>query len=150
MYKIIACDLDETLLNDNHQISVKDIESIRKATELGVKFVIATGRPFNSAFNDLKRLGLFDKEDEYVISFNGSALTENKGNRVIYRQEMPFDKINELYKKGVEYDTCIHGCRYCYANASLEKARQGFEGHVPQSSVVTGCLSGDEKITIHE
>ena len=49
-----------------------------------------------------------------------------------------------------QYDTCIHGCRYCYANASLEKARQGFEGHVPQSSVVTGCLSGDEKITIHE
>ena len=108
MYKIIACDLDETLLNDDHQISEKDIESIRKATELGVKFVIATGRPFNSAFNDLRRLGLFDKEDEYVISFNGSVLTENKGNRVIYLQEMPFDMINELYKKGVEYDTCIH------------------------------------------
>lgn len=108
MYKIIACDLDETLLNDQHQISEKDIESIRKATEKGVKFVIATGRPFNSAFNDLRKLGLYDKEDEYVISFNGSVVTENKDNRVIYSRQMPFDKINELYKKGVEFDTCIH------------------------------------------
>ncbi len=108
MYKIIACDLDETLLNDQHQISQKDIESIKKATALGVKFVIGTGRPFNSAYEDLKKLDLYDKADEYVISFNGSVITENKGNRVISSIEMPFEKINELYKKGVEFDTCIH------------------------------------------
>lgn len=49
-----------------------------------------------------------------------------------------------------QYDTCVHGCRYCYANASLERARLGFERHSPLSSIVTGCLSGDEKITSHE
>lgn len=48
-----------------------------------------------------------------------------------------------------QYDTCIHGCRYCYANASMEKARQGFEGHDPFATVVTGCLKGEEKITVH-
>ena len=48
------------------------------------------------------------------------------------------------------YDTCVHGCRYCYANASAEKARQGFEAHNPLSSVLTGELMGDEKITVHE
>ena len=48
------------------------------------------------------------------------------------------------------YDTCIHGCRYCYANASAEKARQGFREHNHTASVLTGELTGDEKITVHE
>ena len=81
MYRIIACDLDETLLNSRHQISLRDIESIKKATALGVKFVMATGRPFNSVSEDLKRLDLFDREDEYVMSFNGGVLTENRNDR---------------------------------------------------------------------
>lgn len=49
-----------------------------------------------------------------------------------------------------QYDICIHGCRYCYANASQEKAQIGFAGHAPQASVITGRLLGDEKITLHE
>ncbi len=48
------------------------------------------------------------------------------------------------------YDTCIHGCRYCYANANEGKAQRGFEGHDPMASVLTGRLSGDETITVHE
>ncbi|MFQ7804603.1 MAG: HAD family hydrolase [Faecalibacillus intestinalis] len=44
MYKIIACDLDETLLSDDRTISKENIEAIQKAKELGVKFVPATGR----------------------------------------------------------------------------------------------------------
>ncbi|MBR4695503.1 MAG: DUF1848 family protein, partial [Selenomonadaceae bacterium] len=49
-----------------------------------------------------------------------------------------------------QYDTCIHGCRYCYANASPEKAQAGFEGRDQWASVITGGLLGDEKITLHE
>ncbi|WP_037325300.1 DUF1848 domain-containing protein, partial [Anaerovibrio sp. RM50] len=49
-----------------------------------------------------------------------------------------------------QYDTCIHGCRYCYANASLNRARQGFDNHNSNSSVITGNLLGDEHITMHE
>ena len=108
MYRIIACDLDETLLNSRHQISLRDIESIKKATALGVKFVMATGRPFNSVSEDLKRLDLFDREDEYVMSFNGGVLTENRNDRVIYCRQMPYEKVAELYRWGVEFDTCIH------------------------------------------
>ena len=47
------------------------------------------------------------------------------------------------------YDTCIHGCRYCYANASPERARLGFAGHDDNASCITGRLVGDEKITEH-
>ena len=47
MYKIIACDLDETLLSDDRSISKENIEAIQKAKELGVKFVPATGESWH-------------------------------------------------------------------------------------------------------
>ena len=46
MYRIIACDLDETLLNSDHQVSDKDIETIARLGQMGVKFVLATGRGY--------------------------------------------------------------------------------------------------------
>ena len=108
MYRLIACDMDETLLNSEHEISARDVESIRKLSEKGVKFVIATGRPFNSVFNDLKILNLYEKEDEYVISFNGSVLTENKNNRILSFQGLSFETASLLYRLGVENGFCIH------------------------------------------
>lgn len=78
MYKIIACDLDETLLSDDRTISKDNVEAIEKAKELGVKFVPATGRGFNTVGGTLKDLGLYDLENEYVISYNGGALLKIK------------------------------------------------------------------------
>lgn len=49
-----------------------------------------------------------------------------------------------------QYDTCIHGCRYCYANASLDRAKRGFDNYNINSSVIIGSLLGDEHITVHE
>lgn len=45
------------------------------------------------------------------------------------------------------YDTCIHGCRYCYATGSLEGARKKHELHDPQSPLLIGNLQGDEVVT---
>ncbi len=108
MYKIIACDLDETLLNSERKVSKKDAESIKKATEIGVKFVLATGRGFPSVDGTLKEVGLFQKPNEYVISFNGGAITENQGNRLINAELISFDFTNALFKRGWQYDVCIH------------------------------------------
>lgn len=108
MYKIIACDLDETLLSDDRTISKENIEAIQKAKELGVKFVPATGRGFNTVGGTLKDLGLYDLENEYVISYNGGAITENKGSKLLHFEGISFEKASELYKRGLDYDVCIH------------------------------------------
>ncbi len=108
MYKIIACDLDETLLNDDRSISKINLEAILKAKELGVKFVPATGRGFHTVGNTLKELGLYEEENEYVISFNGGAITENKGNKLLHFEGITFEQADALYQKGLEYDVCIH------------------------------------------
>lgn len=108
MYKIIACDLDETLIRTDRTISKEDKEAILKAKELGVKFVPATGRGFNTVDNTLKELGLYDLENEYVISYNGGAITENKGSQLLHFEGISFELASELYKRGLNYDVCIH------------------------------------------
>ena len=42
--KLIACDMDGTLLNSKSQISPKTLESLNKASENGIEIVICTGR----------------------------------------------------------------------------------------------------------
>jgi len=46
MIKLIASDMDGTLLNSKHKISNENLEAIKKAQEIGVKFAISTGRMY--------------------------------------------------------------------------------------------------------
>lgn len=109
MYKLIVSDLDETLIRRDREIGQKTIEAIKKATEKGVLFVPATGRGFNSVHETTKLLGLYDKPGQYVISYNGGAITENKDEKVLYFQGITFEEAEALYKKGITYDhICVH------------------------------------------
>lgn len=108
-YKLIACDMDETLLNDNHIICQRNIDLIKRAKkEYGVKFVPATGRGYSSIQKDLKILDLYDQVGEYIISFNGGALTENKDNKLLQFKGLRFDKMKEIFEYGLNKDVCIH------------------------------------------
>lgn len=109
MYKIIVSDLDETLLRrSDKSVSEENRAAIRKAGELGVKFVPASGRGFRSMDRTLKELGLYGAADQYVISFNGGAITENRGERLLHFQGIPFSLAEALYRRGQQYDVCIH------------------------------------------
>lgn len=108
MYKLIACDLDETLLNDNKEICKRNIEAIAKAErEYGVKFVPATGRGYTCIDNVLHSLGVFDKEGEYIISNNGGVLCENKDYLELKFHELPFEKASQLVAYGLQKDVCV-------------------------------------------
>lgn len=108
MYKLIACDLDETLLGADKTVSQANRDAIAKAGARGVKFVCATGRPFHSAHRTLKELGLFDKAGEYMISFNGGAITENRQEQLLHYQGLDFEKARKLFERAKPYDVCVH------------------------------------------
>lgn len=108
MYKLIACDLDETLLSLDNTVSKKNIEAIQAADKLGVKFVLSTGRGYATVQKTLKEIGLYDKADEYVITFNGGAVVENKNNQLLHFKPITFDFASEMYRKGLEYDIGMH------------------------------------------
>ena len=46
-----------------------------------------------------------------------------------------------------QYNTCKHGCRYCYANFSPEKVKQAVIGHDDNSPLLTGAITAEAKIT---
>ncbi|MBQ7994505.1 MAG: HAD family phosphatase [Solobacterium sp.] len=108
MYRLIASDLDETLIKADRTVCEENIEAIKKFMDMGGYFVCATGRPFFTAFGTLKELGQYEKEGQYVISFNGGAITENKGNRLLHYEGITFEQASELYKRGLKYDVCMH------------------------------------------
>ena len=109
MYKLITCDLDETLLNSSdRKVSAKNVEAIHKAREKGVKFVPATGRPYDSITGTLTELGLVGLPNEYVISFNGGAITENKNSKLLHFDGITFELAEQLFNRGLNYDVCIH------------------------------------------
>ncbi len=107
MYKIIASDLDETLLQSDKHVSQKDIETIRNLDE-DIRFVVCTGRGFASVQGTLKEIGLHDKQNEYTISYNGGIITENKGNKIIYCKGLTHEEAEMLFNIGLKYDVCIH------------------------------------------
>ena len=107
-YKIIACDMDETLLSSDASICRRNIEAIANAKAQGVKFVPCTGRGFRSVEGVLKTLNLFDEADQYVIGFNGASITENKGHRSLFWDPIPFDLADRIYRKSASYGLCMH------------------------------------------
>lgn len=107
VYQLIACDLDETLLNDQHGICQRNIDAICKARELGVKFVPATGRLYTAVEDILETLGLDQQSKEYVLSANGGILTENKNHQLLKCESLTFEQMRKLVEYGKDKDVCI-------------------------------------------
>lgn len=107
-YKIIACDMDETLLSSDATICQRNIDAIKKAIAKGVKFVPCTGRGFLSIEGVLQTLDLYDQAGQYVIGFNGASITENKGSRSLFWDPIPFDLADQLFRRCCTYGQCMH------------------------------------------
>lgn len=73
MYKIIFCDLDGTLLDDNKNIPEVNVEYINKAIEKNCKFIISSGRS-NMSIDYFNKYFGFDKIHNYAIAFNGAYI----------------------------------------------------------------------------
>lgn len=69
-YKLLALDMDGTLLNDEHEISEENSFWIKKAMEAGIIVCFSTGRSFQSALPFAEQLGL----DTPMITVNGSEI----------------------------------------------------------------------------
>ena len=56
--KLVAIDMDGTLLNSQKEISEKNQQVLKEAKKQGVKVVLCTGRPLISVLSHLETLGL--------------------------------------------------------------------------------------------
>lgn len=97
-YKMIALDLDDTLLRDDLTISRQNKQAITKAIKKGVKVVIATGRQFESALPYVKELGL----DVPVISCQGAMVKSAIDHKILYHRPVPLTLAKSIVAQGDE------------------------------------------------
>ena len=107
MYKLIALDMDGTLLNDKKQISLANYEAIQQARENGVKVVLASGRPLVGFKRYLEELNLIS-EDEYAVAFNGALVQSSEGSEVISKTTLTIEDYKLLYELSKELKVNIH------------------------------------------
>lgn len=69
-YKLIACDLDGTLLRDDKSISEENRQAIHALAERGIHFVPSSGRALDEIPEELKA----SADIRYILSSNGSVL----------------------------------------------------------------------------
>ena len=107
MYKLIAVDMDGTLLDEKKEISQRCQNAIFRLKEKGKKIVIATGRPLNGIMHYLEILNLLD-ENDYVITFNGALVQSTKLKQIIFNKPLSLGAYKELYVISQKLGVNIH------------------------------------------
>lgn len=93
--KLIACDLDGTLLGADHiTVSERNKKVLFEAHEKGIKLAVATGRTLSVIYNVIDQLPFLD----YVIYSNGAAVCDLKTAKTVYEDYMPAETALDIFK----------------------------------------------------
>lgn len=92
--KLIAVDLDGTLLSSNNSILPETQKALKQAIDSGIQVVLATGRPLSGVMQFNQELGLAG-DKQYNIVFNG-AVIQNLAGKVLMNQEMNYHDFTNM------------------------------------------------------
>lgn len=95
--KLVAIDLDGTLLNSNHEVSDENKEAIRNAKEQGVKVVLVTGRPLKAMLHILKECNLTEAGD-IALTYNGGLVQWTQTGESIRQITFKKEEVIDIYK----------------------------------------------------
>jgi Cof subfamily protein (haloacid dehalogenase superfamily) len=111
MYKLIAIDLDDTLLNDDRQVSPANKEALTEAIELGVTVTLATGRMYASAEQIARGLQL----NVPLITYQGALVKNSIDGQVLYERNIPVHLAEWVYSYCESHELHLQG----YVNDQL-------------------------------
>ena len=94
MYKLIAVDLDGTLLNKYGIVTENTKQTIKNTIKKGTDVIIASGRPIDS----IKTLAKEIESENYFIAGNGSLIYDIKKDEIIYEKFLNKQKVLEIAK----------------------------------------------------
>ncbi len=94
MYKLVAIDLDGTMLNSYGIVTQNTKEVIKKVQEKGIEVIIASGRPIDS----IKTIAKEIESENYFISGNGAILYDIKKDEIIYENILKKAKTLDIIK----------------------------------------------------
>ena len=94
MYKLIAIDLDGTLLNSYGVITENTKKIIKKVEEQGVNIILASGRPIDS----IQAIANEIESKKYFIAGNGAIVYDLEKDEIIYENCLKKQKVLEIIK----------------------------------------------------
>jgi Cof subfamily protein (haloacid dehalogenase superfamily) len=103
-YKLFVADMDGTLLNDNKEVTDKNIQTIKKLQDFGIKFAVATGRHDSMIKSYLKHLDL----NVPVISCNGAIVREPYSDHVFLSEALPKEQSLDVIDRCKERNASFH------------------------------------------
>lgn len=120
--KLIAIDMDGTLLNEHHEISDENRKAIKEAQEKGVHVVISTGRTRMTCKELVDSLSL----KSYLITVNGSEVWDETGT-LIDRQLLDSEYIKHMW--GLKQKHEVKCWAASVGNVWREEFPEDFSGH---------------------
>lgn len=92
MYKLIAMDIDGTLLNSYGEVSLKNKEAIELALKKNIEVVLTSGRMPKAILPIANEI----KADKYIISGNGATIYDVQNDKIIYNSYLTKKKVLEI------------------------------------------------------
>lgn len=116
--KLIALDLDDTLLNDQRQISDENVAALRECAEKGIYIVLCSGRAEDGILPFVRRLEVAGKEQgRYIAAINGCTIFDMHKRQQIFCRKVDSDillKTNEIAASfGYETEVYTADTIYC-------------------------------------
>ncbi len=149
MYKLLVLDMDGTLLNGNQKISKENIAAIKKAKQLGIKIIIASGRTIQGIENYLEELDLLS-EDNYCVVCSGALVMNNTKEKVIHSSPISFEEFKYVFELVKQLDINLN----MYSNESILIHSSNYysrfdsiANNLPLKIMDFNCLDKDTLIT---
>jgi Cof subfamily protein (haloacid dehalogenase superfamily) len=114
--KLVALDVDGTLIGKDLQLAPRTRAAIQAAQSRGVRFVIVTGRMYQATVPFARELGL---ENQPIVAYNGALVREYPSGRTIYHEPLPLELCKTL-------------AAYCEARGYYVQAYVDDELYVPR------------------
>ena len=105
MIKVIASDMDGTLLGDDHKPAPETLAAVKKACDAGIRFMIATGRNFPGAMAELKDAELVC---DYIVG--SGAEVRNPQQEVVVTHPISIELCRAIYEEIRDYPLSVTFC----------------------------------------
>lgn len=149
-YKLVALDVDGTLINDEYRITERTSATIREVHRRGARIVLCTGRAPASTLPLLRELGL----EGVVITHNGAATVDSQGPTLLHQYSFGVDRVDRLVAfcraEGVHLD--LNSPFSLYVEELSEEAREAYRNYYIDPIVIDDLLQVREplvKITMY-
>ena len=102
-YKLVATDIDGTLLNSKSELTPHTIDTIQRSIANGLIFAISTGRPIQGVQFFAKLLEV----DMPFITYNGAMVIMSKSQKILYEQKLAAHDAADAIRLGKQYGTTV-------------------------------------------